>query len=166
MKILTYLRVQDHITLLNAALGLVSIFLSLHKMFFPAAIVLLAGVVCDHFDGYIARKRHKAHEFGKQLDSLCDVISFGVAPAVFGFSLIDFSVFTTVVFVFFLLCGILRLARFNVSNVTFYEGLPITINGVLIPVLYFFNAPFSWYPYFFIVSGLLMVSSFKVMKRK
>src|SRR5690554_2727182 len=114
----------DVLTLLNAACGTVSIFLCLNyleerdpKWLWMAFVLLPTALVCDALDGWVARKRQKWSRIGADLDSLSDVVSFGVAPAVLGFTLGMRGFWDVVVLVFFVCCGISRLARFNVTAV-------------------------------------------------
>ena len=148
----------DVLTLLNAACGTVSIFLCLNyleerdpKWLWMAFVLLPTALVCDALDGWVARKRQKWSRIGADLDSLADVVSFGVAPAVLGFTLGMRGFWDVVVLVFFVCCGISRLARFNVTaveladdsgKVTHFEGTPIPTSLVLVIVLgvWFFGA--------------------------
>jgi CDP-diacylglycerol--serine O-phosphatidyltransferase len=100
------------------------------------AIALLPfAFVCDVLDGRIARWRHEASQLGQELDSLADLVSFGVAPAVIGFAVGCQSFLDVAVLLFFIGCGISRLARYNTTaeivkdpildKVTYFEGTPI-----------------------------------------
>ena len=127
-------------------------------------ISLFLAVLADYTDGKIAKKLKQQNIFGKELDSLADTISFGVAPAIFGFSLIQ-TPLAIVAFTIFLFCGILRLARYNIMDVKDgYAGMPITLNGIIIPIVYLAKVPFEYYPYIYILLGILMVSSLKIRK--
>ena len=90
MKIKEILKLADFFTIGNLIFGVLSIFYAILGLFTYAAIFLLIAVLFDFLDGKIARMSKKATEqgkqFGKQLDSLADIVSFGVAPAVFGFA--------------------------------------------------------------------------------
>ena len=116
---------------------------------------------------------HQQNTFGKELDSLADTVSFGVAPAIFGFSLMQSSsnlhqlriTFGIIAFTIFLFCGILRLARYNIMDMKgTFQGMPITLNGIIIPLAYFLNVPIKFYPYIYISLGILMVSSIRIKK--
>ncbi len=155
----------DGITLLNGACGVLSIFLSLKKEFFFASLLMLAAVLFDALDGKVARYFALQGKLGKDLDSLCDAISFGIAPAVFGFSNGLDSIPQVSLLVIFCLGGILRLARFNVLSLGYFVGMPITVNGVLIPLAFFlgiFASP--WAVLLYVVSFFLMISSFHISK--
>lgn len=172
-RIFKLLKFADLFTLLNVALGLVSIVFSINSNFSYAAIVLLIAVVFDYLDGKIATSMQQQNTFGKELDSLADTVSFGVAPAIFGFSLMQYAsnvkqfqiTFGMIAFTIFLFCGILRLARYNIMDLKgSFAGMPITLNGIIIPAAYFLNTPIRFYPYIYLALGILMVSSFRIRK--
>lgn len=172
-RIFKLLKFADVFTLLNVAFGLASIVFSISNNFDYAAFVLLMAVAFDYLDGKIAKSLHQQNIFGKELDSLADTVSFGVAPAILGFSLMQFSsgikqfqiTFGMIAFTIFLFCGILRLARYNIMNLSgAFQGMPITLNGIIIPLVYFLGTPIRFYPYIYLVLGVLMVSSFRVRK--
>ena len=169
MRIYGFFRPQDLFTFGNAACGVVSAIFSIRGEFRIAAILLVAAVVMDFLDGKVARLFKGAHPYGKELDSLSDAISFGFASALFGYCFLEANssnrpVFI-VVLVFFVLCGIARLARFNITNLKgYYQGMPITMNGLIIPAIYFAGLPAEWYPLVYALSGVLMISSFRVKK--
>lgn len=154
------------LTFLNATAGIFSIFLSISREFTLAVIFMLAAAAFDFFDGKLARLTKTSSEFGRELDSLADIVSFGAAPVVFGFMLLQQAIntFAVISFSFFLLCGMFRLARYNVTRVPYYEGLPIPESTVVIALLYLFKFPVQYLPYAYILLGLLMISRFKVKK--
>lgn len=141
----------DVFTLSNAACGTVSIFLCLNyiaedeRPFLWMAFVLLPlALIMDGFDGWVARRRKKWSRIGADLDSLADVVSFGVAPAVLGFTLGMRGFWDICVLVYFVVCGISRLARFNVTaadmadpsgKVKYFEGTPIPTSLLLVVML-------------------------------
>ena len=109
--------------------------------------LLLCGL-CDMFDGKIARATKRSEDacvFGIQIDSLCDLVSFGVLPAVMGCAW-GIGGWLRIVPALFVLCGLIRLAYFNVDEQKrqkatdekrqYYEGLPITCSAVGVPLLY------------------------------
>lgn len=117
------------------------------RRFLGSAFVLLpAALVCDVLDGYVARL-NRAHRsrLGADLDSLADVISFGVAPAILGFTLGLRGGWDMLLLTYFVVCGVSRLARFNVTaemlsdgdtgKVKYFEGTPIPTSIVLVTVL-------------------------------
>jgi len=168
MKIFRLFKPQDLFTFANAAFGMISIVCSIRQYLDLAAIFLLIAVLMDFLDGKVARFFKRAHAFGKELDSLADAVSFGVAAAAFGFMFMETnsanSILSISILIFFVLCGIARLARFNVTKITGYEGIPITMNGIIVPVIYFVNLPAVYYPIIYLISGILMISAIKVKK--
>ena len=158
------IKLADIATLLNATSGLTAIFFSIQRQFEIAAVFLLAAVLFDFLDGKIARITNQQNEFGKNLDSLSDVVSFGVAPAVFGY-MYGLNTFYNIIFLLtFVLAGILRLARFNILKRKEFIGIPITTSGFIIPIMYFI-LPFSQYlGITYLILALLMISNFKVNK--
>ncbi|MCX5726908.1 MAG: CDP-alcohol phosphatidyltransferase family protein, partial [Candidatus Saganbacteria bacterium] len=111
------IKLPDYVTLLSTGCGVFSVFASISHNFGAAAVLLLAAVIFDRLDGKLARLMG-LHErrFGKELDSLSDAISFGIAPAVFGYTIGLTSWLGIAVLFLFVCCGILRLARFNLSE--------------------------------------------------
>lgn len=141
----------DFFTLGNGACGTAAIFFamshiaedSMGKVYAAAAFIVLA-LVFDVMDGRIARWRHKASAMGRELDSLADVISFGVAPACLAYALGFRGLWDALVLLYFVVCGISRLARYNITaesmaqetgKVTYFEGTPIPSSVLLVLVL-------------------------------
>jgi CDP-diacylglycerol--serine O-phosphatidyltransferase len=150
-------------TIGNIFCGCFSIICALKGRFDSAAIAIGIGAVLDGLDGRIARMTKTTSDFGLELDSLADVVSFGVAPAILAFSwglgkfdgvqsdivkhVTQFGWFATFAFV---LCGALRLARFNVQSKKpqetgpkrFFVGLPIpAAAGMIAAIVHFFQKP-------------------------
>jgi CDP-diacylglycerol---serine O-phosphatidyltransferase len=133
----------DALTIGNAACGTIAIFLCLDylatdsaRFLWTAFLLLPLALVCDVLDGYVARMNRKRQSvLGADLDSLADVISFGVAPAVLGFTLGLRGGWDMLILTYFVVCGVSRLARFNVTasaladertgKVKYFEGTPI-----------------------------------------
>ena len=165
MKISSIIKLADFFTIANFSFGMLSIFFSMRGEFTAAAVMLLCAVAMDFLDGRIARATGTTNEFGKQLDSLSDLLSFGVAPAVFGYGLGLKSPIAIIVLIYFAVCGMLRLARFNISKEKGFIGVPITVNGLLFPVIYFIIGGFNNYIlFFYIIMALLMISTIKIKK--
>ena len=140
----------DLLTIGNATCGTIAIFLCLdylatdeRRFLWTAFVLLPAALVCDVLDGYVARlNRARQSRLGADLDSLSDVISFGVAPAVLGFTLGLRGGWDMVCLSYFVVCGVSRLARFNVTaadladastgKVKYFEGTPIPTSIVLV----------------------------------
>ena len=120
-KIQDFIAVSDIISLLNMSSGFISIINSINHNFEMAAIFMILAIMFDSVDGWVARKtgRNDSLGFGKNIDSLSDVVSFGVAPAVFIYTtLYNISNITQpiviLVSLFIVVCGVLRLTRYNV----------------------------------------------------
>ena len=141
----------DWFTLGNAVCGVGALFSTMtyletsdvRHVYFACALVL-AALIFDVFDGRIARWRQKSSAMGRELDSLADVISFGVAPAVIAYGCGMQGLYDRVVLAFFVACGVSRLARFNVTaetladdsgKVKYFEGTPIPTSIVLVGLL-------------------------------
>ena len=130
-------------TALNMACGFSSIILSLQGRAFDAALILVLGAIFDSVDGRVARMTGTQSEFGEQFDSISDVISFGIAPSllIYLHSLQTMGRIGAVVSFIYLLCGALRLARFNANidkvSSDFFQGLPIP-GGALVVIGFVF----------------------------
>ncbi|MCH8003264.1 MAG: CDP-diacylglycerol--serine O-phosphatidyltransferase [Nanoarchaeota archaeon] len=163
-RISKLLKISDIFTLANIIFGLTAIFFAINRNYNYMIISLFLAVLADYTDGKLAKKLKQQNIFGKELDSLADTVSFGVAPAIFGFSLIQ-TPLAIVSFTIFLFCGVLRLARYNIMDMQdSYAGMPITLNGIIIPIVYLAKVPFDYYPYIYILLGILMVSSLGIRK--
>ena len=141
----------DWFTLANAVCGVGALFSTMtylevgdvrHVYF--ACWLVLAAFVFDVFDGKIARWRQKTSILGRELDSLADVISFGVAPAIMAYGCGMQGLYDRMVLAFFVACGVSRLARYNVTaetlsqgtdKVKYFEGTPIPTSIVLVFML-------------------------------
>jgi CDP-diacylglycerol--serine O-phosphatidyltransferase len=123
------------LTLLSLACGFVSIIFSLESHFTFACWAIILSVVFDGFDGEIARKNPVPSEFGKELDSLVDVISFGIAPAILGYIFVyrNFYLAATLSLFIYLLASVMRLAKYNITPkeelANYFFGLPTTVSG-------------------------------------
>jgi len=143
----------DFLTLANAACGVAAVFCAMRYVagqsiayFFAAAALAPVAFAFDVLDGRVARKRQQHSALGRELDSLADVISFGVAPAVLGFAAGLTGGWDWVALIYFVCCGVSRLARFNVTaealsaggdKVAYFEGTPIPTSVVLTAILAF-----------------------------
>ncbi len=176
----------DFCTIANGFCGVAAIFEAMkflatgdvRHVYIAAALIPLAFVL-DVLDGRIARWRKSASPMGRELDSLADVISFGVAPAAIAFAAGLNTPLDQIVLIFFALCGLSRLARYNVSaeslatpagKVKYFEGTPIPTSvvplGLLILAFYrgelypvsFLGVDFHLPVLLFFISGCLMIS--------
>jgi CDP-diacylglycerol---serine O-phosphatidyltransferase len=142
----------DALTIGNASCGTIAIFLCLDylasgnpRLLWYAFILLPAALVCDVLDGFVARThKNRQSTLGGDLDSLADVISFGVAPAVIGYTLGLRGGWDVVCLTYLVVCGVSRLARFNVTasaladtatgKVKYFEGTPIPTTIAIVGV--------------------------------
>lgn len=171
------LRVERGISLLpniftlgNAFFGLCSIVFSGYREPTTAAYFILLGALMDALDGRIARYARVTSDLGVQLDSLCDGVSFCVAPAVliFTWQLEQLGSLGFLACAVFLLCGLLRLAKFNLTHTqqrTFFSGTPTTIAGCFLTSIVLATHTYTYGPlslllllFLVIVLGLLMIS--------
>ena len=183
----------DFFTLGNAACGVGAILLAMLFMasgerahFLLAAALAPAAFVLDVLDGRIARARHQNSPLGRELDSLSDVISFGMAPAALGFAAGLQGGWDAAALIYFVCCGVSRLARYNVTaeqlstddsgKVAYFEGTPIPTSVVLTGLLAWAAwqgsigsalwggsvelGPWDlhWFALLFVLSGSLMIS--------
>jgi CDP-diacylglycerol--serine O-phosphatidyltransferase len=134
-------RAADFLTLLNGVAGMAAVLAFLRfctdgraTSFWVGALLLPVALLFDVMDGRIARLRNEASALGRELDSLADIVSFGVAPAVMGFAIGLRGGWDLLCLLMFVACGISRLARYNVTaealadakgKVKYFEGLPI-----------------------------------------
>jgi CDP-diacylglycerol---serine O-phosphatidyltransferase len=139
-----------------------------------AAILILIGMMLDSMDGRIARMLRVESDLGKELDSLADVVTFGVAPAMMAYYTYfsDFGVLGMAISGLFPLFGAYRLARFNINAVkssnAYFTGVPITAGGGLLTLLTLFHGkmPEIILPIAFFVISYLMVSTIKIPSLK
>ena len=141
----------DFLTLGNAACGVLAVFavmahLEMHdvrRLLIAGALIPLA-LVFDVLDGRVARARRAHSALGRELDSLADVISFGVAPAAIAYGAGMKGLWDVVILIYFVCCGVSRLARFNVTaetlstdagKVKYFEGTPIPTSLVLVAIV-------------------------------
>ena len=148
----------------NLLCGTMSLILVLHCRVVPAAWLVFMAVFFDFMDGKVARSLGGGTHFGLEFDSLADVVSFGVAPAVLFYSVYaePLGVMGALAVSFFALCGALRLARFNVSHVPGpFQGLPIPAGGLFLAsfILAGTHLPPWLAAVFALGTGVLMVSS-------
>lgn len=164
--------VPNGLTSMNLVFGMCSILFTFHGELSTAAVCVLLALVADGLDGRSARALKVSSEIGKEMDSLCDLVSFGAAPAILAYSLQlhEFGVFGWIAAVFFAVCGMGRLARFNVNTTVvhgYFMGLAIPAGGCLIAAstLFFRAVGFDLsrlsyaYPVLVMLVGYLMIST-------
>lgn len=144
-------RAADLITLANSAAGMAAVLVMMSylitaedwRVYLSLTLVAVA-LFFDIADGRVARRRGEHSPFGQELDSLADIVSFGVAPAALGYGLGLRGAIDIVILIFFVACGISRLARYNVTasqlsddsgKVKYFEGTPIPSSLLLVALL-------------------------------
>jgi CDP-diacylglycerol--serine O-phosphatidyltransferase len=176
----------DLFTIANGVCGVTAIFQAMKfvgtqdsRHLYLGALLVPLALIFDVLDGRIARWRHAASPMGRELDSLADVISFGVAPAAIAFAAGADSRLDQIILLFFAMCGLSRLARFNVTaeslsdekgKVKYFEGTPIPTSVVPLALLVlafytgnlyrvqWLGVTFHAIALVFLVSGALMIS--------
>jgi CDP-diacylglycerol--serine O-phosphatidyltransferase len=188
----------DWFTLANAVCGTGALLTSMTYLetrdvtrIYVASAAILAALIFDVLDGRVARWRQTSSAMGRELDSLADVISFGVAPAVLAYACGMQGFLDRVILVYFVACGVSRLARYNVTaealsggtgKVTHFEGTPIPTSIVLVAMLALAayvgavddrlwlgeveiaSFRLHWLTLAFAVSGSLMISRIRIPK--
>lgn len=125
-------------TAANLLLGVMAVAAVVHQEFRVSASFIILAALLDRADGILARRYNATSEFGKEFDSLADLVSFGVAPAALLYTSVmkNWNAAGLVCFALFTLCGAFRLARFNVTgSMPFFKGVPITVAGSLLAVV-------------------------------
>lgn len=156
-------------TMANLVFGILSIIYTMSDQYLLSGVMIILSVIMDVLDGKVARKLAVSSNFGKELDSLADVVSFGVAPAVLVYAqiLVTYKWLGLVVITWFAVAGALRLARFNVQTTSgYYQGVPITAAGGIMALLNMMPDKIS--PLIFLlitaVLGFFMISKIRVPK--
>lgn len=169
------------LTYLGFASGMVGIYLSILGHPFGAIICLMFSGLCDMFDGKVARTKQRRtleeRQFGIQLDSLSDLVCFGVLPSLIGYSLGIKHTYLVPLVIFFPLAALIRLAYFNVLEilrnsskpVKEYTGLPVTSSALIFPFIYIFKRFLnSYFPLVYglvlLLVGILFISRIKIKK--
>lgn len=162
-------QVANTITITNLSFGIIAIILITRELAHMSLVFIFLAALLDRFDGMAARYFHSESLFGKELDSLSDIVSFGIAPALLIYmtdlsSMLWVGIAATV---FYIAAGAIRLARYNVKEFdgSFY-GVPITAAGVLLTLSYFLS-PYIGPPFFVIlmvVLGIAMISNIRIAK--
>ena len=176
-----YTVILTYIGLMSSVFGITQVFEGHMSIAF---LCLVVSGICDLFDGKVARskKDRTDHEkvFGIQIDSLCDLVCFGVLPACIGYSYGFNYGLGLVSALMIVLGGVIRLDYFNVmeeerqrttaENRKEYQGLPITTTSIILPLLYVgrMNIPMNWFPYvfqgFMLLVAVLFVLNISIKK--
>ena len=166
--------IPNILTFMNLSFGVVSIIEILNENFLRASIFILLAALVDRYDGRISRLLRVSSELGKELDSLADLISFGVAPAILLFSkyILSSQIFrvTGIIFILtYIICGCYRLAKYNLSEFDgIFTGIPITVAGSILALFSLFAPSHSISVVLSIilmmVFAYLMISKIKLKK--
>lgn len=160
----------NFISLSSILAGFISIILSGNNSIIFASYMILLGAIFDSLDGMVARKMNANSALGKELDSLADVITFGVAPGylLYNATLYRFGSIGIIAASSLPILAALRLARFNVDNIKkVFRGLPSTAAGITVAIFQGFYRDYFIplvYLVFAIAISLLMISNFKYAK--
>lgn len=156
-------------TMANLAFGVGSILLTMKGDFRLASMMVAGSLVADGLDGRLARLFKADGAFGKELDSLADVVAFGTAPAILLYQMFlhQLGLVGLLVTILFPVCGALRLARFNIVKTSgFFLGVPITAAGSLLSLLAFYTVQKTTeepllilFPFVVVILAYLMISS-------
>lgn len=166
-----YTVILTYMSLISSVLGMV---FTIRGNFTLAVICLGVSGICDAFDGIVARTKKNRTEdekaFGVQLDSLCDVISFGVFPAILCYIMGVDGILGMLVIFLYCLCAVIRLAYFNVLETKRqkqeegcnkeYRGLPVTTIAIVLPIVYFFKIIVSDFVFKILLHIMLVVEAF------
>lgn len=165
----------NFITYLNLACGFASIIFSLENRFIFASWAIIISVIFDGIDGQIVKANSVSTEFGKELDSLVDVVSFGVAPVVLGYFFVSAgaNLMTVLVLFIYLACAVFRLAKYNITPKeklsNYFYGLPTTAGGgviasfILVCIKYIIFPLRAIFLLLFLVLSFLMISNIKYL---
>ena len=177
-----YTVIMTYISVVSSMIG---IFCAVTDHISAAVCCLAFSGLCDMFDGKIARtKKNRTEEekcFGIQIDSLADIVCFGILPIVLGFKLGMCHIYGIAILLFYGLAGLIRLAYFNVmeekrqnetsENRKYYQGLPITSMSVIMPLLFMVSVFFPGFRYFLVclhiamlLVGFLFILNFRFRK--
>lgn len=173
------------LTYVGLACSVFGMMQALNQNYKLAVLFLVLSGACDMFDGKVARSKTDRTEeekrFGIQIDSLCDLVCFGVFPAVIGYSLGVKGNVERLCLVFYVLAAVIRLAYFNVTEETrqkqtnevrkYYQGLPVTSAAAIFPLIFLLRGGLLDCEQFrvtylaaIILVGILFISNIKVIK--
>jgi CDP-diacylglycerol--serine O-phosphatidyltransferase len=153
----------NFITTMSLFCGFYSIMFSLKGNFYMASVLILISAFIDGIDGRVARMTNSTSEFGKEYDSLSDLVAFGVAPAIMAYlwQLNSFGRFGFLASFLFVACGALRLARFNIDTtggMNHFTGLPIPLAAAAVSSTYLFTREVGPFPPVTILIGVYILS--------
>ncbi len=160
-------QLPNMLTYLNLTLGLLAIVAIVSEMYVISALLIIVAALMDRLDGQLARKLDVVSEFGKELDSLCDLISFGVAPAIlmWSFHMANMGVMGFFVVALFAISGAYRLAFFNITDFDgFYMGIPITLCGGIVAVMALYSVNYDTNIY--VLGFIMLLLSYAMVSKR
>lgn len=174
-----YTVILTYLGMLSAFIGIIAV---LNNAFSDAVFCLMIAGICDMFDGAVAStKKRNCYEkhFGIQIDSLCDLVSFGILPAIFVYVISGKNIIIGSLMSIYTLCGLIRLAYFNVQEYErqrntdgkreVYLGIPITTSAIVIPLAYLIYAKLdivgTWiFPLVTAILGIGFITGIEIKK--
>ncbi|WP_129691058.1 CDP-diacylglycerol--serine O-phosphatidyltransferase [Gottfriedia acidiceleris] len=154
--------IPNLLTIGNLLCGVLSITFNMSGLIMISSIFIFIAAIFDLFDGRVARKLKVNSEFGVELDSLADIVSFGVAPALLFHSISAPSILTSLAFILFPTMGALRLAKFSAKpTIGYFKGLPIPAAGLPLAGMGMFFYSNAWIT---LILAFLMVSPIRFKK--
>ena len=179
-KFIGYYRDCDLLTMSGTFMAMLGCIMAIRgRVFLPIFCLIISGI-CDAFDGTLARRKNYKNEmvvYGSQLDSLSDMVSFGLFPLVLTVChLPNNAYFAYIAIIFYAICGMIRLAYFNTLDICnmgekgYFVGVPITFISILYPVVYVICAllKFKYFniisSIFFVLVGLSFIYNIKIKK--
>lgn len=155
----------------NLACGVLSLIFAIKGELHISAFLIIAAAILDRYDGRIARMFNASSVVGKELDSLADLVSFGVAPSILSWVIYfnQYEIFGYIFICLFPICGAYRLARYNITEFNqVFMGIPITIAGFIVAVDNLVNIYLIKHylvsTIFFVILSYLMISKIQIKK--
>ena len=164
LGITAFVSLPDIFTIINGILGFSAIYFIIVGDLFIASKIVFFCIFFDSFDGFLARKKNNCDEFGKSLDSLSDIISFGIVPAYIFISSGNNSILSLFLGAIYVIFGLLRLSRFNALDSEEYFGLPITLGAIFVILLFLSKIPFYLFSILLILTSVLFISNFSIAR--
>ena len=176
-KFIGFYRPCDLLTMTGTVLAITGIFLALNGNCLVAVFCLIFSGICDAFDGKLA-SMHKSTKlqksYGIELDSLSDMVSFGVLPIIIATCTHPCGILTNIAFIFYTICGLIRLAYYNALAINnpkendHFVGVPITAVAIFFPIIWLLSYYIEWIQFnftlFFLIFGFLFIIPIKIQK--
>lgn len=163
-------KIENILTFIEVMILTVGIKMCFDNIIWGSMICLIFLGILDGLDGKFAqkvRKNEENKEYGVQLDSLVDIISSGVFPVIILYSMKFDNMLDVLVYIIFLICGVTRLAFFNVNNKEnneYFYGIPITASAIILPIVYLLTNNEIIYMVCLFLLSILYVSKLKIKK--